>query len=382
MANSKSIIIAPIRILHVTGLNLGGSETTLMNYYRHIDRTKIQFDFLITKKGSEKHHYEDEAISFGANIYTRPPRTRHLIRNTLALFRAIRKNTDIEVVHIYDRYAMRPTIDAFVAKLAGIKVRIIYSSNNMDSVRSFTHSFFRPFARLFATHHTACSKEAGISMFGKSSKNKIIVIPRARDLSSFKFDPIRREKMRILLGLQGAKVCIMVARLASQKNHLFILEAFASVVSNIASNTSNVVLLLVGDGPEREAVESKIDVMQLDKHVRVLGARTDIPDLLQVADMLLFPSVYEGFGAVAIEAQASGLPCLLSDTIPRATKVTDLVTFLPINKGPHIWVDAILATMGHTREDTLEQVMQAGNDVYTATKWLTDFYSQAISQRR
>jgi len=378
-----------IRVLNILpwGFGYGGVETTVMNYYRNIDHSKVQFDFLVPDNDNHlKHPYESEAISLGARIFRfqkgrinkRPIKYIEYITYIIKNAKIIKQNPDIKIVHIHDDFTERVAVDLLTAKLAGIPVRIVYSANT-STKRWFLHKIFRPLVRAVATHYMAGSTEAGVHMFGKKGKDRIIILPRARDLEVFRYNPERRRIMREYLELEGNYVIAYVANIRQQKNHSFLLVSFALALRE----DSNMILLLVGEGNLRGKLEIQVQTLGLGDNVRFLGQRNDVPDILQAADLFVLPSLFEGQPGTAIEAQAAGLPCLLSDQISPGAKITDLAEFLPIDKGPEIWAKKIKTYKGFDRRDTFDEMRDAGYDIYDASRWLEGFYSDAlISQQQ
>ena len=359
-----------IRVLNVMGgLELGGAETTVMNYYRYIDRTKVQFDFLITI--DEKNYYEDEAISLGARIFRRPMRTRNPIKNARKLAKVLAENPEIRTVHIHNSSSV-VAIDCLIAMLRKLPIRVVHSHSALSS-KSLIHRAFQPLIRFATTHWVGCSVEAGRSMFGEKAwdcTNKAQIFMNARDLEFFRYNPDQRQQMRKRLQICNQLVVIHVGRLVAPKNQTFLLEAFSQAVKT----KPDMILLIAGDGELHAQLVSKASELNLSGNIRFLGMRGDIPDLLQVADIFVLPSLYEGLPGVAIEAQAAGLPCLLSDTVSSESKITDLVGFLPINKGPEIWAERMLAYSDFNRRDTLEDVRKSGYDIRDEAKRLENFY--------
>jgi len=358
-----------IRVLNIMGgLDCGGLETTVMNYYRHIDRSKIQFDFLITIDG--KNYYEDEAISLGARIFRRPMRTKNPIGNMLGLARVLRQNADIRIIHIHNSSSV-VAIDAMLAMFYRIPMRIVHSHSVLPA-SPLIHKLFQPLLRITSTHWAGCSILAGKSLFGEKAwdRGSPCIIPNARDTDAIRYDAERRKIVRKELQLENQLVIIHVGRLVKEKNHGFLLEAFAYAIRK----EPQIALLLVGDGELRPAIEDNAALLHLGENVRFLGQRDDVADLLQAADVFVLPSIREGLPGAAIEAQAVGLPCLLVDSISPECRITELAWFLPIDRGPEIWAESILSCKSIDRHDTQEEIRNAGYDIHDAAKWLEEFY--------
>jgi len=359
----------------------GGIETAVMNYYRHIDRNKIQFDFLCTfgdiKQLSVEQFYENEATMLGARVFKLHSGMNPMLNPAYlhSFIRVIKKNSDIKIIHIHGSSPGNTALRAFLARLAGLTVRIVHSHNvhNLSLARTMP----RPFLRFFATHWLACSLKAGRSLFGQHAfdeKNRAFLFPNAFNLELFRFNPEIRLRVRDELNLGNMFVLLHVARLHPQKNQGFLLEAFSLAVKT----RPEMILLIAGDGKLRAELEKKASDLQIIDKVRFLGVRKDVSDLLQAADIFVLPSLYEGLGIVAIEAQTAGLPCLLSDTITKEVKVTDLVEFVAIDRGAQIWAERLLDYHYFNRQDTLEDAYRAGYDIHAAAERLLEFYLTSL----
>jgi glycosyltransferase involved in cell wall biosynthesis len=368
-----------IRVLQILpwGLKLGGVEATLMSYYRAINRSKVQFDFFVpteNKKG-EKQIFEAEAVSLGARIFKHPTSMKYPLRSAIALFQVLRKHKEYKIIHIYARHTVFPALDMFVAKLNGVPIRIVYSCGT-ETEYPLLFEIFRPMVKLLATHWLAGSTEAGEFMFGKKARERLIISARARDLEAFRYNPTRRGEVREKLELSNFYVIIQVGRLDSNKNHGLIMEAF----SRALTENKEMILMIVGEGELLSELNENVNRLQIGDNVRFMGSRDDVADLMQAADILVLPSQREGLPGVAIEAQAAGLPCLLADTITTQVKVTDLVEFLPIDKGIEIWVKRLLFYRGFERPDTSKELRRSGYDIHDAAKTLENFYYEALNE--
>lgn len=364
-----------IRVLNIMGwgLGCGGAEARIMNYYRNIDRTKIQFDFLMPTHEYEDGFYYEEAISLGAKVYS-GPKSKNLFLRTLNLGRILKKNPEYKIIivhHDKPKFAMYTAI----AKLLRVPVRIVDSCNHIPNM-PFTMKAFRPLLRLTATHLMSVSEKASNSMFGKKASGDVILFKQARDLNIYRYSPERRPEMRKKLGVADELVLLNVGRIGKQKNHAFLLDAFALVRKEYPET----MLLVAGDGDSRELskLREQAFALGLDNAVHFLGQRSDIPDLLQAADIFCLPSLYEGLPGAAIEAQAAGLPCLISDTVAVEAKATENVELLPIDKGADIWVRRILAYKDFDRRDTIDIMRKKGYDIGGAAQWLEAFLLNSL----
>lgn len=367
----------PIRVLNLfTILNRGGAETMVMNYYRHIDRSRVQFDFLVHRE--ERGAYEDEIESLGGHIFRMMPVrpwTAVSYRRAIRVFFA-----EHPEYHILHAHMSELGLYAFEeAKRAGIPVRICHAHNAPHGIdfKSPVRWYMKTRMRPYITHRFMCGYESGLWLFGKKYQDSFIQMNNAIDAARFRFDTARRAAVRQSLELSDDILTVgHVGRFCYQKNHPFLIDAFASVRRQIP----NAVLLLVGDGEDRGAMEARVRDKGLSGAVRFLGTRTDIPDLLQAMDVFAFPSHFEGLSVASVEAQAAGLPCLISDGIPIECKKTDLVHVLPLGAGADAW-GAELARLAResreTRRDMSEEIRAAGFDIAENARWLQNFYLTA-----
>lgn len=319
--------IAPVRVLQIMGIvESGGVEAVIMNYYRHIDKSKVQFDFVM-HKGSNP-GYIAEAKGMGAKVYEITPYTKNIIKFTYEIYKII-KEGNYQIVH--SNMNSLSGFPLMAAYFAGANVRILHN-HTMDSstegLRTFAKRVLRPFAKAFANKYWACSKLAGEWMYGKTAvKNgKVTIIHNAIDLDRFAFNKEKRDKLRRELDLEGKFVVGHVGRFVKVKNHEFLIDAFEEVVLQ----KENAVLLLIGDGPLMGVIKEKVNNLGLTDKVIFLGVRSDVADLYNVMDVFVFPSLYEGLGLAALEAQKNGLPVIASTEVPTEVKVNEDVVFLDL----------------------------------------------------
>ena len=364
----------PIRVLNLmTTLNRGGAETMVMNYYRHIDRTKVQFDFVVHRE--EKGAYEDEILAMGGRIFRMQPvrpwtriSYNHLIRDFY------KEHPEYCVIHSH-----MSELGAYAFKAAddmGIPIRICHAHlcpHGID-LKTVPRFFLNRSMRKHLTHRFMCSTEAGIWQYGKAHTGDMIMLNNAVEAATFRFDPERRAAARDALGLTDELVVGHVGRFNYQKNHPFLIDTFAALHRKMPQS----VLLLVGDGTDRPAIEEKIKHLGLENAVRLLGVRNDVPDLLQAMDVFAFPSLYEGLSVALVEVQAAGLPCLISDRMSLECKVTDLVHVKPLADGPEAWADAMLRLAEKGHSDTYAQIVENKFDITENARWLQEFYLSCV----
>ncbi|MDD3370006.1 MAG: glycosyltransferase family 1 protein [Lachnospiraceae bacterium] len=342
------------RILHIVGnMAPDGMSNFLMNIYRNIDRTRMQFDFIVM--GEKPDNYHETIRQMGGKVY----KVTRMSKNPWKYYSEIR---DIIRENHYD-IVFRQTdtatvaIDLLAAKRGGATVRIPHS-HSTNAVHPFFHKMLRPLLVNLSTDRYACSKQAGEWMFGKASFQ---VVYNGIDLDRYSYHPeIRREK-RQEWNVLDKLVFGHIGNFFYPKNHKFLLEIFAE----IAKKREDAVLFLIGSGELQEEIEKQVTELGLQKKVIFTGTRNDIYDMVQMLDCLIFPSIYEGLPITLVEAQAAGVPCLISDVITDEIALTELIHKLSLQDEADKWADLAvrLATEcreSEDRENRIEVLQNAG----------------------
>ena len=333
--------------------NPGGLETYIVGLFRrmqgkgaHLD-ILTDFDFVA---------YAEELTAGGAAIYHIPAKSRSLFKHWGRLRRILREHPEYSAVYfnILDAGA---AVTMLVPFLMGR--RVVAHSHNDDTEKKRLHRLCRPLLRLAARERFACSEAAARYMFGSGGGKKARIIPNMIDARAFAFDPAVRERKRTELGLGDRLTVCHVGRLAPQKNPMGLLAIFAAV----HARRPDAVLLSVGDGELAAAFDKAVRERGLEGAVVRLGARNDVAELLQAADVFLFPSLYEGLGIAVLEAQAGGLACVVSDAVPAEVDATGLVTRLPLSLPPEAWAESVLAAAETPRGDAYDAMVRAGYDI-------------------
>lgn len=366
-----------IRILHMIGsLNIGGSQAMIMNLYRNIYREKIQFDFILDHP--EQLYFAEEVKKLGGKIYFMPTFNG---KNASQVKRAwnsfFEKHPEYKVLHSHVRsYA---SIYLPIAKKHGLKIIIhSHSTSNGSGIKSYIKWLMQLPLRFQADYFFGCSREAGEWLFGKKVVNsdKYNMLQNAIDTKKYAINDTLRKQYRDELSIgEHTLVFMHVGRLHEAKNHHFLLEVFSKYHSRHADS----ILVLVGDGELRKEIENKVNDLGINDTVKMLGARNDVPNLLQAADCFLFPSKWEGLPVTVVEAQAAGLPCLVSDTVTRDVNVSDLVENLPIDHGIDSWVNAI-ENMNFSKKDVTEDIVKSGFDIQDSAEWMEKFYRGLLNE--
>ncbi len=361
----------PIRVLQIMGIvESGGVEAVIMNYYRYIDKAKIQFDFVM-HKGSNP-NYIAEAKSMGAKVYEVTPYTCNIIKFSYEIYQIV-KEGNYEIVHSnMNSLSGFPLLAAYIV---GAEVRILHNhttDTKAEGLRTFIKRLLRPLAKAFANQYWACSKLAGEWMYGKEAveNNKVTVINNAIDLDKFAFNQEKRDELRKELGLEGKFVVGHVGRFMKQKNHEFLIDVFAEV----AKQKENAVLLLIGEGPLMGLIKGKVNTLNLTDKVIFLGVRSDVADLYNVMDVFVLPSFYEGLPVVGVECQANGLPFLCSDNVTKEVILSKSIKLLKLSVGAKSWSEDTLEFSESGRLTTKEELASAGFDIEVESKNLARKY--------
>ena len=384
-------MVEAVRVLHVLGnTNLGGAESRIMDLYRHTDRNRVQFDFLV--HSGEEGFYEKEIRELGGRIF-RVPRFR--IYNYFSYRKALKEffQEHHEFALIQGHMTSTAAIYLPIAKKAGVKKTAAHArSAGVDKgLKGTMTRFLRRNLADKADYLFTCSELAGISVYGEKAvqEGKTIFIPNAIDCAGFTFDPKKRKKMREELGLADAFIIGHVGRFHYAKNHEYLIRVFeklcrmsAGACGSTAENGADQKyhLILLGEGPLMEDTRKLAEELGVADRVHFLGNHKNIADYYQVMDYFVYPSRYEGMPGTIVEAQASGLPCLMSDTICREVIATDLVETMSIEKEPKVWAEVLQRRMDAlvpkqvNREKYAAKMAAAGFDVQAQAERMMRFY--------
>jgi glycosyltransferase involved in cell wall biosynthesis len=366
---------SPVRILHVVvNMNRGGAETLIMNLYRNIDRTKVQFDFLTCKKGV----FDSEITRLGGKIYRIPYVTEigHLkYIKSLDYFFSAHKN--YHVVHSH-----MDKMSGFVlrsAAKAGILFRVAHS-HNTSSEGSVIAKLYKWYAgsKILnnATHLVACSQKAANWLFQKNA-DKALILKNGIDCNKFQFSNEIRNKVRKELNIpENYFIVGHVGRFNHQKNHKFLIDVFAETLK--ANEKS--ILLLIGEGDLLPAIQKKVNYLDLNDHVKFLGVREDVHQLFQAFDVFVFPSYHEGLPVTLIEAQSIGLPCLISDKITNEVDMgLGTVRYLPINNLEKWKISMDVVRKSLLRSEKTKKVLKNnGYDIKSSASQTQDLYLKMV----
>ncbi|SFD07622.1 glycosyltransferase family 1 protein [Algibacter pectinivorans] len=373
--------MTPIRVLQIfTIMDRGGAETMIMNYYRKLDKTKVQFDFLVHRP--EKGAYDDEIETMGGIIYKLPQINPFKPK---AYYKALRaffnSHNNYKIVHSHLN-----TFSYFPHKIAAefnIPCRIAHAhiainKVSLPSIISGKESLKESLKKLVklqlkkrikqhATHYFSCGDKAGNWLFGKTPFK---TINNAIDTEKFKYNPTISARYKKEYGLENELVIGHIGRFVSQKNHAFLIKIFAALLNKQPHAT----LVLIGDGPLRAGLQTEAKQLKIDHKIQFLGVRTDIPELCQMMDVFVFPSFYEGLPVTLIEAQAASLKIIASNSITNEVSLTNNIKFLSIEEPAEVWAQHILDLDASKKIDQSSFIINGNYDIISNTKQIELFY--------
>lgn len=363
-----------IRILQIlNGMNYGGMESMLMNYYRNINKDKIIFDFLVFTDG--KNAYEDEIIRGGGRIYKITSRRKNPIKNYYELNNFFKNHNEYSIVQIHQGITyFAPLIFAWKFK---VPIRIVHSHGidyNLKNKHKWLYKKAKIIISKLATHFFACSESAAKELFTSEilTKNQYQIMTNAIDLEKLKFDSKIRDTIRSNNKFNDFELFVNVGRISYQKNGLFLIDVF----NEIQKFKPNSILLFIGgeeDTEYKDKMLKKISRYNLSEKVIFTGAINNVNEYLMAADYFLMPSLFEGLPVAGIEAQASGLNCIFSNTITRELKVLDNVWFCSIENVSE-WVKCIEKFSNTNRYEDFEVVSKSVFNIKDSANTMTKYY--------
>lgn len=363
----------PIRVLHILQrMEFAGVQTLLMNIYRNIDRSKVQFDFLVHY--STPQFFDDEISELGGRIYRFSVREDYNFIKYIAQLNAFfKEHPEYKIVHGHMH-----SLGAFylnAARKYGVPVRIAHSHTNstQNDIKKHLKLFMNRRYAKYATDLLACSNDAGHYMFEDKSFK---VINNAINAKYFQFSKEKREAKRKELAIQEQFVLGNVGRFTLQKNQKFSVD----VLEGVLKWREDALLLLIGTGPLENEVKEYVQSKRLDGKVIFLGNRSDMAELYMAMDVFLFPSLFEGLGIVGVEAQAAGTPTICTETLPEEISVSPLLHRIALDNYDR-WVECVLEIADNQNEnkDMTEYIKAANYEIKETAKWLMQFYIQKHS---
>jgi len=360
------------RILLVFGkMNRGGAETLAMNIYRNIDRSKIQFDFVVHT--NERCHYDAEIEELGGKIYHFPQyngKNHFKYKRIWDCF--FKEHPEYKLIHAH----MTGSASVFlpIAKKYGLyTISHSHIAKSQKGFRQMMINLYRYPLKHISDSLFSCSDIAGEWMFGKDviKRDNYHVIKNGVDVEKFSYNTKKRDEIRKELGLEGKFVVGNVGRLHEQKNHEFLINIFCEIEKQYPDSA----LIIIGTGELEEQLKNQVSKLGLDGKVLFLGIRGDVDAVLSAMDVFVMPSFREGLPVSLVEAQASGVRIVASDTISSEIYLTDLIEAHSLADSAQEWAETILKYKnGYDRANSSEDIKRAGYDIQNTVSWLQEFY--------
>lgn len=368
-----------IRVLHsVSNMDRAGIETMLMNYYRHIDRSKVQFDFLCnkTKPGA----YDEEIKQLGGRIFHSPG------LNPIKFFKykkymteLFKTNPDIKIMHSHNGELAYQSLYGAYKNNIGVRICHAHNTQIEKNLKKPLKLLYKTQLKKVANNYWGCGTDAVRFYFGDEivKQKKYFILHNAIDVDRFVYNEETRKKIRKELSIENKFVIGNVGRFMEQKNHAFILKVF----NEILKINKDAYLLLLGDGELLEEIRKKSEEMNISQNIKFLGNVSNTNEIYQAMDVFLLPSLFEGLPVVGIEAQAAGLMCFFSDVITDEVKITDSVKYLKLEDGEKKWAEEILKHQTYNRKNMREEVIRAGYSIHEEAAKLQQIYLNFVENR-
>ena len=363
-----------MRILHIVdSLDMGGIQTFLLNLNRAINTDEIQFDYMVFRDHDQVLEREFKAL--GACVYKLPNWRKGIIKNRRALRQFFLEHDEYSIIH-YHAGTLVDVGPLIEAKKAGIKHRIMHSHNTHAGgmyYNTIIHNINKRRICKLATQYFACGKMAAQWMFRNTKAiNNVRIVNNGIDAKKYAFNETVRNKKRDELNIGNQLALVHIGRFSEEKNQAFLIK----VMDIILKTNQDVQLYFLGDGVEKSKVEGLVKNHGLENHIHFLGIRKDVAELLQAMDVFVLPSLFEGFPVVLVEAQASGLPCIVSDTVSKEVGINPNVHIIPLDNNESEWASMILNS--HERVIKQSNIVNSGFDLTDTAKKLEEFYKHLI----
>jgi len=370
----------PIRVLMVVGqMNRAGIESRLMDLYRRVDHEKVQFDFYTLHK--EKGQFDDEILALGGKIYyTDPLSVKKLCAIPKRFERFCRSHPEYKIIHAHMNQWCGLILKG--AKRAGVPIRIAHARTSLEktNIKNIVKNLVKIPTNRYANYKLAVSDKAGEWLYGKKavSRGEVLYWKNSIQVEDFAYSPELRAKKREELSLGDSFTLLHVGNLRREKNHPYLFRVFAEVLKQ----HSNSKLVLVGRDQSEGQLPKLAQDLGIYENILFLGSRSDVAELLQVGDVFVFPSFYEGFPTSVLEAQAAGLPCVISDRITKEVMVTPLVEMRSIDENPFVWAEHVLKKRETTRLQTGDLIVKAGHSLSDFVVNTQTFYLSEVKRMK
>lgn len=351
----------------LSGLD-GGVGNMILNYFEHMPLENYEVD--IISQGEARQVYMDSYNNKGFNVYMVPSKSESIIKNFKVLY-IIMKERKYDIVHAH--MTLTNFFPLFVAKLCGVKVRISHS--HIANKHTLKSKILSKLSKTVATEYFACSQKAGEYLFGKADFK---LINNAIDLNEYKYNEDIREIERKNLDIKEEEILIgHVGRFSIEKNHKFLIEIFEKLHKKLPNSK----LILIGEGSLESSIKQQIKDKHLEENVILTGTIKDVARKLQALDLFILPSLWEGLGLAAIEAQASGIKCILSDKVPKEAKLSENVKFIKLDNEVNEWVNVCIKMINKKKVNNNTQTLKdLGYDIRVEAKKLDKFYTEVLNK--
>lgn len=361
-----------VLIIATTKFELDGITNVIINYYRAIDKSNMKIDFVIPNTISKE--LETEFLNNNSNIYILNNRVKQPFVYLNKLIKIIRHNK-YDIVHAHGN-SCTLAIEMYAAKRGGVNVRVAHGHNTCTKYYVYHKLLQKAFDRLY-THAFACGQKAGEWLY--NGKN-FYIINNGIEIDKYRYNNILRDIYTKKYGLKDKKVIGHIGHFSHQKNHEYLIDIF----NELYHINNDYILMLVGDGALRKNIQDKVKALGLTNCVIFAGKTVEVPQLLQVMDILVMPSKYEGFPLTLVEAQSACLPCIISDKISEEVCITELVKLIPLDKSPSYWADQINKITIKNRDELIEdvcgQIVEANYSIAENAKRLKALYISFINK--
>lgn len=369
MVNKKNM---KILIIATTKFELDGITNVILNYYRAMDKSDVKIDFVVPNFVNNDLRAELE--SNGSKIYQINGRVKKPLSYIKKLAKMICENK-YDIVHAHGN-SCTLALEMLAAKKGGTKVRIPHSHNTTCKYKVI-HKVLRKIFDKNYTHAFACGQEAGEWLY---NEKPFVIINNGINMDKYKYDKVVRKEYRNKYGLNGKKVIGHIGHFTYQKNQEYLIDIF----NELYRLDNSYRLMLIGDGELRPSIQNKVNELGLSNVVIFTGKTLEVPQLMQAIDMIIMPSRFEGLPLTLVEAQTSGLPCFVSDTVSSEVGITDLIKFISLVKTPNEWAGFIIHSSMVNREERKDriynEITEAGYSIIDNAKKLKEFYELCINQ--
>lgn len=355
---------------------IGGVQEYLMNIHENINKEKIQFDYIVYDKDTP---YKEKILKLGGRIHYITSRKNNIVKNAIEIIKLFRQNPEYDVVY-FNLGWVYYNIPFIICTLFNKKI-ISHShgtASNTHKIHAFFHKLNRPYVRKKSNYHFACSTPAAEWLYGDKfiEENGFTMIHNAIDVENFIFNRKISTEVKRELDVENKFVLGHVGGFNGQKNHDFLIDIFYEIVKLNKDSK----LVLIGKGEYEEKIRNKVKDLKLDDKVLFLGTRKDVDRILQAMDIFILPSHFEGLPFVGIEAQASGLKCILSDTITKEIDITGNVEFISLQKSSVYWANEILKYKnGYERKNEYNKIVDAGYEINTESRKIENYLYTIIN---